>query len=87
MLKVEDLLCIRNERVIFKQVAFALQPGAALQVIGPNGIGKTTLLRMLAGLIRPAAGKIIINSKNICYMGHKHNLHPALTVFQNLKFL
>lgn len=86
MLVVKNLAYKRNEQFLFKNVGFTLVPGTALQIIGPNGIGKSTLLRVLAGLSKPSGG-IISSTKPICYIGHQHNLHPVLTVLQNLRFL
>ena len=51
-----DLACRRGERLLFRGLSFALGPGEALQVAGPNGTGKSSLLRILAGLLRPYAG-------------------------------
>jgi heme exporter protein A len=53
-----DLACRRGERVLFRGLGFALASGEALQIAGPNGIGKTSLLRMAAGLLRPFAGRV-----------------------------
>jgi len=53
-----DLACRRGERVLFSGLAFDLEPGAALHVAGANGIGKSSLIRILAGLLRPFAGAV-----------------------------
>jgi len=53
-----DLACRRGERVLFRGLGFALTSGEAMQIAGPNGIGKTSLLRMAAGLLRPFAGRV-----------------------------
>ena len=58
MLKVTNLECIRGEISLFKDVNFSVEPGELLQVNGPNGSGKTSLLRMLCGLTAPASGEI-----------------------------
>jgi len=57
-LAATDLACRRGERLLFRGLSFALGAGEALQVVGPNGTGKSSLLRILAGLLRPAAGTI-----------------------------
>ncbi len=53
-----DLACRRGERVLFRGLGFALASGDGLQIAGANGIGKTSLLRMAAGLLRPFAGQV-----------------------------
>lgn len=57
-LAATDLACRRGERLLFRRLSFDLQPGEALHVAGPNGIGKTSLMRILAGLARPFAGAV-----------------------------
>lgn len=57
-LAATDLACRRGERLLFRGLSFALGPGDALQVAGPNGTGKSSLLRILAGLLRPYAGSV-----------------------------
>jgi heme exporter protein A len=54
----QDLACRRGDRVLFRGLSFALSPGEALQVSGTNGIGKSSLLRIVAGLARPFAGRV-----------------------------
>lgn len=53
-----DLACRRGDRLLFAGLSLALAPGEALQVSGPNGTGKSSLIRLLAGLMRPMAGTI-----------------------------
>ena len=57
-LTVSDLACRRGERLLFRGLSFALAPGDALQVRGANGTGKSSLLRIVAGLLRPYAGTV-----------------------------
>ncbi|MCT2560143.1 heme ABC exporter ATP-binding protein CcmA [Tsuneonella sp. YG55] len=57
-LAAHDLACRRGDRVLFAGLSFALTPGEALQVSGANGTGKSSLLRILAGLLRPFAGAV-----------------------------
>jgi heme exporter protein A len=57
-LSAEKIACRRGERLLFSGLSFALGPGQALQVAGANGIGKSSLIRIAAGLLAPVAGRI-----------------------------
>jgi heme exporter protein A len=57
-LSATDLACRRGERLLFRGLSFALGAGEAVQVVGPNGTGKSSLIRILAGLLRPYAGAV-----------------------------
>jgi heme exporter protein A len=57
-LSATDLACRRGQRLLFRGLSFELGQGEALQVVGPNGTGKSSLLRILAGLLRPWAGAV-----------------------------
>ena len=56
MLRLRDVACQRGPSLLFEGLSLALEPGEALVVTGPNGIGKSSLLRIAAGLLRPDAG-------------------------------
>lgn len=86
MLRVIDLSCSRNESVLFSHLNFTVASGASMLIYGRNGIGKTTLLKCLAGTLESDAGQIESNGNKL-YLGHKHNFHTALSPLQNLKFL
>ena len=96
MLKVSNLECVRGERSLFKDVNFSLEAGELLQVNGPNGSGKTSLLRMLCGLARPAHGEIRWLGDNIrsldedyynsiTYLGHLNGVKDNLNAVENLR--
>ncbi len=58
MLEAHDLACLKGDRLLFRGLALRLEAGELLRVAGPNGVGKTSLLRLLAGLALPEAGSV-----------------------------
>jgi heme exporter protein A len=91
------LRCIRGERLVFDGLDFDLAPGGALLLTGPNGSGKSSLLRLMTGLLKPAAGEIRWQASPITddpeahharlhYVGHADALKPVLTASENLAF-
>jgi heme exporter protein A len=93
----ENLACRRGERLVFTGVSFRLAAGGALMVTGANGSGKTSLLRLLATLSAPAAGRLVWGSAPIeadiaehrarlHYVGHQDGVKPALTPRETLGF-
>src|SRR5688572_24235596 len=96
MLSVENLSCTRQERLIFSHVGFCLVPGALLLLKGPNGIGKTTLIRIIAGFLPVEQGNIQWNGQDtgdnaefrhdLMYIGHKSAVKADSTVEENLAF-
>lgn len=85
-LQVENLAVARGGVPVLEGVGFALAPGAALVLRGPNGIGKTTLLRSVAGLQPPLSGRISLDRDAMAYAGHADGIKASLSVVENLTF-
>lgn len=97
MLQVDNLSCWRGERCLWQGLAFTLLPGQLLQITGANGNGKTSLLRILAGLAAARSGIITWRGvpitqrsasyqQQLCYLGHQPAVKSELTVQENLCF-
>lgn len=92
---VTKLSSFRNERLIFRNINFSLSEGEAIIIQGPNGVGKSTLLRILAGFKKPDTGVIYWKKENvfqnyseylqnIAWLGHNDALKSSLTLKENL---
>jgi heme exporter protein A len=95
MLTAQGLGCVRGDRLLFKNVGFRLKAGGLLHVRGENGSGKSSLLRMLCGLLPPEAGDVMWNGEdirhhadtyraNLLYIGHLNALKDDLSAAENL---
>jgi heme exporter protein A len=93
-LRAESLACKRGGREVFGGLNFTLAAGEALLVTGRNGAGKSSLLRLIAGLVRQSAGRLELSdgeadapiSEQVHYLGHQDAVKPSLTVAENLRF-
>jgi heme exporter protein A len=88
------VICVRGGREVFSGLDFEAVSGEAVAVVGRNGSGKTSLLRLIAGLLIPAGGTIVLDGgdadmtlpEQCHYLGHRDALKPALSVAENLSF-
>jgi heme exporter protein A len=86
--------CVRGGREVFSGLDFEASSGEAIAVTGPNGSGKTSLLRLVAGLLSMVGGSIDLEGgeaeltlpEQAHYLGHRDALKPALSVLENLSF-
>src|SRR5215471_18864613 len=95
MLETIDLECQRGDRLLFSGLALRLAPGDCLHVVGENGSGKTSLLRILCGLMAPSAGSVRWQgqdirrlreaySEQLAYVGHLNGVKDDLTAAENV---
>jgi len=85
-LTVSDLTIARGGIRVLEGLSFALGAGQALVLRGPNGVGKTTLLRTIAGLQPPVSGRVEVPADALVYAGHADGIKATLTVRENLGF-
>jgi heme exporter protein A len=95
-LELRDLACVRGRRSLFRGVSLTLLAGQLLRVTGANGAGKTSLLRMLCGLLAPAHGQVLWQgepvhgareafNRQLVYLGHAAALKDDLSPLENLQ--
>lgn len=96
-LALHDLGCSKGGRPLFQGIDCTLESGRWLHVVGANGVGKTSLLRMVCGLAPIDSGDILWNGtsistnpqayrRDLCYLGHLNALQESMTVHENLAF-
>lgn len=96
ILKIENITFAYKENVVLSNFSLAIEKGSFTTLLGPSGCGKTTLLRLIAGFLKPVSGKIIINGKNVTkvsveerkigFVFQDYALFPHMTVRDNLLF-
>ncbi|MFN3711848.1 MAG: cytochrome c biogenesis heme-transporting ATPase CcmA [Alishewanella aestuarii] len=97
LLSASGLSCVKQDRVLFEQLSLSVSAGQLLQIKGKNGAGKSSLLRILAGLARPEEGELYYQARplsdvsadyaaNLCFIGHQSGIHEQLTALENLRF-
>jgi heme exporter protein A len=97
MLDAINLTCIRDDRVLFSELSFSVSPGEMVQIAGKNGAGKTSLLRILAGLAQAEEGEVKWQGEglsriryqfhqDLLWLGHQPGIKTVLTAFENLSF-
>ncbi len=101
MLTISNISCVRGHKPLFAPVSFSLQDGQALHLEGDNGVGKTSLLRIICGLSPADSGEVLWNGvalnrqhpevveafrASLCYVGHNLSLKDELTPIENLLF-
>lgn len=97
MLEADDLACLKGDRLLFRGLDVRVEAGEMLRVAGPNGVGKTSLLRILCGLAMQEYGQVRWRGLDIrreresfhralLYVGHLPALNDLLTPLENLRF-
>ncbi len=98
MLTANNLTCVRGDRVLFRNTQLQLNNGGLLYVLGENGSGKSSLLKVISGLLYSQEGEVLWNGKsirrdkeeyqsNLVYIGHQNGLKDDLTALENLMFI
>lgn len=97
VLSVTNLSIVKRDRLLFENLNFAVKQGGLLYVKGQNGAGKTSMLRVLAGLVAADSGEVYFSQQNIqdcraiyhqhlVYFGHKLGINQTLSAVENLQF-
>lgn len=97
MLECKKITCIREDSILFEDLSFIVNAGEIVQLEGDNGVGKTSLFRLIAGLSKAYSGDVfwqgeVISetresyNQQLLYLGHKIGIKPELTALENLQF-
>ena len=84
MLKLENLTVLYQKQAILQNLSFEFEEGHVSAITGASGIGKTTLLNVLAGFLRPNDGKVIADHSRVAYIFQEPRLFPWMTALENV---
>jgi branched-chain amino acid transport system ATP-binding protein len=97
MLELEDITAGYGETVVLRDVSLSVPDSGVVALLGPNGAGKTTTLRAASGLIKPIAGRVLVDGEDVtglkpyamarrglCHLPEGHGIFPSLTVKENI---
>ncbi len=87
MLKLEHLTVSYEDDIILQDLSFEFTEGAITAITGASGIGKTTLLNTMAGLVKPSSGKVLASFKKPSYIFQEPRLFPWMTALENVKLM
>jgi len=92
---IDKLTCVRGDKMLFEDLSFNVQQGEVLEIKGPNGVGKSSLLRIIAGLAPAYSGAVLLSEstesdlvveENVHFLSHQNALKDGLSVLDNLIF-
>ena len=96
LLKIDNLSCLRGDNLLFEKLQFKASEQQLVRIVGPNGSGKTSLLRIICGLSEAEKGQVLWRNKKtnqseqfqneLGYIGHRDGLKNQLTAFENISF-
>ena len=84
MIKMEKIQCGYGPKIVIDGIDLEVKKGEFVGIIGPNGSGKTTVLRAITRLIKPMQGEIYLNDRDIYTLSHKEVAQEIAVVSQNL---
>ena len=92
IINVENISLLRQDIEIIKNFSIRISSGEKINIFGKNGSGKTSLIKIIAGITYPSSGNISINTdlsyyKDVFYIGHKYGLKNELSVYDNLNYI
>ena len=92
IINVENISLFRQDIEIIKNFSIKISSGEKINIFGKNGSGKTSLIKIIAGITYPSSGNISINTdlsynKDVFYIGHKYGLKNELSVYDNLNYI